>query len=225
MVDLGLAKNLSADAVVFRARKCDSVKGPLDVGPPTEELARQNRMSPAGIPMLYAAKSAETSLCEVYDRKGIYHVDKFQLCRPVKILDLADLPRIPSYWSTLEPSNAQMHERLLFWHRFARELAQPVADDERIHIDYVPTQVLTEFFRVAFTLPEGERLDGIAYPSPKHIGGTCYVIFANRDDLFWSRKEIEACSDFARGFREDKQKSAWVRLLATKRYDKWKPPA
>jgi RES domain len=60
----------------------------------------------------------------------------------------------------------------LFLWSFARDLRKPVVLDGREHIEYVPTQVVTEYMR---WFPAA-AIDGILYTSAQN-GGTSCVIF------------------------------------------------
>ena len=51
------------------------------------------------------------------------------------------------------------------------------------HIEYVPTQILTEHFRKEVAALDGSPLDGIVYPSARRRGGKSLVVFRSRDDL------------------------------------------
>ena len=51
-----------------------------------------------------------------------------------------------------------------------------------MHIEYVPTQVVTEFLRTT-KLPEGVKLDGIRYRSSRKDGGISLVLFADRRNV------------------------------------------
>jgi hypothetical protein len=55
---------------IIRARQhpiSEPVKSAQDIGPPPEDMAIQNRMSPAGIPMFYGATNKETAFLEIFD--------------------------------------------------------------------------------------------------------------------------------------------------------------
>ena len=70
-------------------------------------------------------------------------------------------------------------EAILFLHSFANEISKPVTKDGREHIDYVPSQVMSEFFAQVYQLP-GEtprHLDGIIYRSAVRPGGKNVVLF------------------------------------------------
>jgi len=70
----------------------------------------------------------------------------------------------------------------LFLHGFRRDLLKPIERDGREHVEYVPTQVVTEYLRLAYRLPEeGEpRLDGLMFTSTRD-GGTNVVLFVGPD--------------------------------------------
>ena len=85
------------------------------------------------------------------------------------------------------------HKALRFLHRLADDISRPIARDDRVHIEYVPTQVVTEFLRTT-KLPEGAKLDGIRYRSSRRDGGISLVLFADRrnvkgasDDYPWPK--------------------------------------
>src|SRR5262249_23506696 len=56
-------------------------------------------------------------------------------------------------------------------------LAKPIKKDDREHIEYVPTQVVTEFLRHEFRTEGGHRVKGIIYQSARNGKGKCCVLF------------------------------------------------
>jgi hypothetical protein len=76
-----------------------------------------------------------------------------------------------------------------FLHSFVKSLAAKVVPGKREHIDYVPTQVVTEWFRTAFRHAKSP-IDGILYMSAQRAGGKSVVLFANKRDLVLSAKQI-----------------------------------
>lgn len=150
--------------------------------PPAEFATQSNRMSPAGIPMFYGAFDYTTAHAETYDPQ--LHVGKvisagtFQPVRPLVILDLANLPPMPSVF---DPSGRPLIHSLRFLNAFAKDISSPIARDGKEHIEYVPTQIVTEYFRRVFKLDESVRLDGLAYRSSKNPGGVAFVIFCENN--------------------------------------------
>jgi hypothetical protein len=66
---------------------------------------------------------------------------------------------------------------LSFIAEFASDLSEPVDQDGREHIDYVPTQIVTEYFRRLFP----SKVDGILYASCQNDGGRSCVLFVDND--------------------------------------------
>ena len=102
----------------------------------------------------------------------------FATLRSMRILDLAHLPAIPGFFST-----AYRIDRLIlaFLSDFADIIIQPVDRNDRVNVDYIPTQVFTEFIR-DFEF-EGGKVDGLRYRSATGEKGTNYVLFAGQGDV------------------------------------------
>ncbi|MDA5342854.1 RES family NAD+ phosphorylase [Stenotrophomonas maltophilia] len=147
-----------------------------DFGPPPPERTLQsNRMNPPGIPMMYLASDVQTALQET--RQATARVGRWLVARTLRILDLRTLPHVPGYFSDAERSYSL---GILFMRSFCHSIMQPVERDERNNIDYLPSQVATEFFR-NFDFTDG-RIDGIAYGSTVSTGWNV-VLFAGREDV------------------------------------------
>lgn len=180
--DLGLTTRLEVGTKIYRARfrpPGTRFTTALELGPPPPHRAKQNRMSPAGIVMFYGSEDVETAVAEVFDTPGDYAVGEFSLLGEAWVLDLHDIAPPPSFFSE---THAWEREPLMFLRRFARDIARPIEHDDRVHIEYVPTQVLTEYFRTQFK--HGDRpLGGICYTSARNPGSRSYVLFATQEDL------------------------------------------
>lgn len=177
---LGLIVELPVALPLWRARP-DMPKGrrtrAADFGaPPLQHALQSNRMNPAGIPMLYLASTPTTALKET--RTHGAKVGLWRSARPLRVLDLRDLPPVPGMFSEA----ARIPSRTLsFLHDFAHDIMQPVARSQQVHIDYLPAQVVTEFMRdYAF---EHGALDGIAYGSTVHRRGWNIALFSSPAEL------------------------------------------
>ncbi|MEI6986273.1 MAG: HEPN-associated N-terminal domain-containing protein [Rhodospirillaceae bacterium] len=173
-----------------RADKAERFTKARELGPPPNRCASQNRMSPAGIPMFYGSDDMKTALAEMSEPPEFYAIGSFATLRSLNVLDLTNV-RVPSIFDTAEGSD---YDWVLFMSQFLRDFSSPIERDERIHIDYVPTQVITEYLRDAKL--NGGRVDGIKYRSTRKKGGICYVLFIdeygvapNIDDL--SAEQVE----------------------------------
>lgn len=182
----GLIRVQTPGLRLYRARPNFNKRSPAasDFGPPPRDVCQSNRMNPAGVPMFYGALDPRTAVKEV--RESTSRVGYFITETPLTILDLTRVPPIPGFFS-----DATRHQRLhlRFLHYFIHDIMQPVARDDRIHTDYVPSQVVTEFLREhAF---EAGSLDGIMYGSVVAPGKSNLVLFI---DTFETQSDFLDCT-------------------------------
>ena len=60
-------------------------------------------------------------------------------------------------------------------------MSAPIEHDDRVHIDYVPTQVVGEYLRHLFRGAEGRPVDGIAWESAQRASGRNVVLFVRNE--------------------------------------------
>jgi RES domain-containing protein len=136
-------------------------------------------MNPAGISYLYVSLEQKTALAEVARRPGSRaFVAFFSAKNEIPVLDLTRLPRKPSVF---EEDESETREAILFFESFIDAICQPVNRDGFEHIEYLPSQVVSEFFAQVFRTEHGAQLDGVLYPSTVMPGGRNLVIFPPRD--------------------------------------------
>lgn len=176
----GMARVAQKGTEFVRARVSASERewdaGALGTVP--ERLAIQsNRMSPSGIPMFYAASDTATAVAEANAQSESEYVAAgyFQGSRDILLVDLTNLPDVPSYFHE-EVGRRRERDSMLFLHNFVRDLRKPVGQVREI--DYIPTQVVTEYFLKA---ARGAGIaDGLSYPSV--VGnGSCYALDVDSD--------------------------------------------
>lgn len=177
---LGLVSAVASGVKLFRAR----VRGHASewqpdettMGAPPSSLARAGRMNPAGISYMYCAMKTGTATAETVGAPPFELVmAEFETTRDLTVLNLSDLPAQPSIF---DDQNRRKFESLSFLHSFVSEISQPVRKDGSEHIDYVPSQVVCEWFAQVFRPRSGlGRLDGLLYPSAVAPGGRNLVIF------------------------------------------------
>ena len=174
--------------------------------PPLEHAIKTNRMSPPGVVMTYASEDRETALAETSDEAGTFAVGEFVTERAALILDLTRLPAVPSVFSELPDTyEYDPRPRLNFLNHVSREISKPIARDDRVHVEYVPTQVVTEYVRSAISI-NGRPIEGIRYASSRSSAKTALVLFADQENLVLDeseRPELYFLSD------------RWVRLLTS----------
>ena len=207
VTEAGLVVKISAGSDFFRARSSPSNKPHTtarDLGPAPQDSAAANRMSPMGIPMFYGASDEHTALDEISStepKEDWFSVGKFVTARDFDLIDLTHLPRVPSIFDQESRSRRAPFQ---FLHSFAREIsALVIRDSSREHIDYVPTQILTEYFRRVYRTVKGDRVRGILYNSARRTGGKCCV-------LFFENKE---CTELTPGWTSDTDN--WLALDKT----------
>ena len=149
---MGLFRELQAGSRLIRARREANdrrYQTAAELGPPPREVANQaNRMSPAGIPMFYGCDDEKTALKETASGTGYYALGMFETTRPAVLLDLTDIPEVPGLFEAV-PDFQEVDPRraLRLLHHIAAEMSRAIDRDDRVHIEYVPTQVVTEFIR------------------------------------------------------------------------------
>jgi hypothetical protein len=139
-------------------------------------------MSAAGIPVFYGALDKQTAGLEVESadpNRPVCTIGEFETLRPVRVLDLGH--QIQGV-SLFDPQKRHQRPVRAFLRQFRKSISRPIEKDDRIHIEYVPTQVVAEYFRHIFTDPKGAHLDGILYPSTKRVDGICCVLFMAATD-------------------------------------------
>ena len=159
---------------------------PKELGAPPRDKASAGRMNAAGIPYLYTAFDEETALNEVLPRDGCRPVNvvlaKFETTKQLCVLDLTDnVPRRPSAFDDKAPLP---EDPMYFLAHFAADISLPVSKDSLEHIQYAPTQVISEYFAQVFAPdgPDFPKLDGLKFRSAKCFDGKNLVLFPqNRD--------------------------------------------
>lgn len=179
----------------YRCRQHDTATIILSVeqicAPPQQYVLSPNRMSPAGISMFYGAFNEATAFKETLDLSNTlqpkYTSAVFATKRDLKVIDLSLLPKIPS---PFEQRKRKDYYPLIFLSDFVRDLSAPIERDGRVHIEYVPTQIITEYFRYTFSeYKNGEnKIDGIIYPSARNKGEKACVLFLDHEE---SIEELE----------------------------------
>jgi hypothetical protein len=149
--------------------------------PPSLFATMANRMSPAGIPMFYGAFDIDTAIKETYepdkkDKKAICGV--FKPTRNLRVIDLSKNFDIPSLF---DEHKRERRSDIKFLIDFISDFTKPIDRTDRAHVDYVPTQIVTEFIRYIFKTEDNVSVDGVIYPSSKNNGKKAIVIFANSE--------------------------------------------
>jgi len=189
VVETGLIRELEAGTPIYRARAHAlgiGLECAADLGTAPREVSFANRMSPAGIPLFYGAFDADTAVTEVWagpspDRE-LASVGRFATSAPLPVIDLASLPEIPSIF---DEGRRHLRPPLWFLYEFSARISAPVrtaARSESEMVEYVPTQIVSEYFRTAFASDYGQTVQGLLYKSAANEGGVCCALFIPRED-------------------------------------------
>ena len=182
---LGSVTTLDQGTRLYRARQQKgprTFRTPFDLGaPPARKATQSNRMSPPGVVMTYVSEDALTALKETVREKRPrrFRVGTFELLRAVSVLDLTRVPPIPSIFDL---DRAAVRDAIIFLRAFAKDMSKPIIGDDRVHVEYVPTQVVTEYVRVSPALRKA-GVEGVRYASAQRKAGVSLVLFGGRDLL------------------------------------------
>jgi hypothetical protein len=102
---------------------------------------------------------------------------EFHVRAPTRIVDLALAPEIPSFFDLTQ--SVERREKLRFLHEFRDDVSKPIERDGLVHVNYVPTQVITEYLRRAFQTDDGEPVFGLQFASSRDAAGHNVVLFVD----------------------------------------------
>lgn len=178
-----LVRVVARGTPIFRARQSDTANRPTNaetLGSPPPRKAIQSRMSPAGISVFYGAEDMKTAFLETFEPKDAKNKDSFTFgrfvtARKLRILDLSKVPDVPSIFDEL---SADRRHECIFLAELAEDISKPVERDGREHYEYVPTQIVAEYFRSVFRL-DRKPVDGIMFKSSRKGAGISYCIFSD----------------------------------------------
>jgi len=148
-----------------------------ELGPPPIANTMANRMSPAGISLFYAGLKDRVARAETFTRGNNQcgTLSEWRATRDLLVIDFAHEPEIPNFYAA---GDSWDRDELLFLLAFVYDITKPVELDGREHTEYVPTQIVTEYFRHVFRPDKGQSaVDGILYPSARCKNGTCAALF------------------------------------------------
>lgn len=172
-LEFNLITTIPKGTSFYRVRSCavDDVFDKFEnLSVPPKGIATAGRMNPAGIAYFYLASTLTTAISEVITDQKTWYAGNFILSEDVSIIDFSNLPEIPSIFDLKKYIHK---EKLIFLHDFVDDIGKSVEKDGREHVDYVPTQVVSEFFRYKFE----PKVMGIKYSSIKEKDGVNIAFF------------------------------------------------
>ncbi|SNC74477.1 RES domain-containing protein [Marinobacter sp. es.048] len=176
-----LLKEIPADTQLFRVRERSSDQSfeTLEqMGPPPPTLASAGRMNPPGISYGYFAMERSTAVFEVVGAPptGV-SIGTFRTVRPLLAVDFTFIPQPPSIFDT---DNKLTRDALIFMSEFVASISDPVAKDGKQHIEYVPSQIVSEYLGQILKTSRGRVIDAVIYQSTLNPDGINVVVFPPR---------------------------------------------
>ena len=179
---LNLILKVSVNTQLFRVRVVPNgkiISKFSEISVPPKRIAGAGRMNPAGIPYLYVALDEVTSVKEtVTEENREYASAVMTTNKELKVLNLCDLPATPSLF---DPDRYQERNEIQFLASFRDDISKPVSKDGMEHVEYVPTQIISEYFRHKFE-HDGEKMNGIMFNSSKNDGGRNIALFVSNHE-------------------------------------------
>ncbi|WJD60673.1 RES domain-containing protein [Pseudomonas kurunegalensis] len=178
IVSAGPGKKISA---LYRAREFrsgqslqDALENPVErLGPPPGPMAAAGRMNSSGIAVFYGALNVRSALAEVRPVVGSNVVTaKFDIIRPLRLLDLRALERLRCEGSIFDPLYATELGRHDFLRTLSKRLVLPVMPQEQEH-EYLITQAVADYLASL----QAPALDGIIFPSVQDGVGVNVALF------------------------------------------------
>lgn len=179
----------SENSVFYRARVSNDplersriLRDPANnLGPPPYKMRTAGRMNSSGIMTFYGAFDLKTCIAELRPTVGeTVAAAQFALNRRVLVLDTTGFSGKPESIEIFAKTHIKRMRLWKFMTKFMSEIAQPCLPDSE-HLDYVPTQVVSEYLTHLHKLPRRyERtIDGIIYRSAQNEDGKNIAIFGD----------------------------------------------
>lgn len=131
------------------------------LGSPPSMYAKAGRMNAHGISVFYGANNPKVALAEVRPPVGSQvMVARFEIIRPIRLLDLTALIEISVSGSIFDPTLADRLARAMFLRSLNGRISKPVMPDDE-PFEYIVTQSLADFLATESTI----HIDGIIFSS------------------------------------------------------------
>ena len=147
-----------------------------NVGPPPSAYARAGRMNAHGISVFYGAEKPGVALAEIRPPVGSWAiVARFEIIRPIRLLDLTALVDIVTSGSVFDPEFKNVLGRAKFLRSLCQRLTVPVMPDDE-PFEYLITQAVADFLATDSRI----RIDGILFPSVQVAGSAGNVVLFHK---------------------------------------------
>ena len=114
------------------------------------------------------------------DSERLKVIGEFVSLREFNVIDLTALPTKISIWM----DNWQI---FAFLKSFHSDITKPLLKGDKEEIEYVPSQIFTEFLRWMFKDKIGNNVDGLVYESCKTHNANIVLFCNNSESRSWIR--------------------------------------
>jgi len=175
ILECNLVRKIPAGTHLFRVRGHKigkKFKTPKDLGPPPKQFATSaGRMNAPGIVVMYASTDSNTAIREAAGQFTFYSVAEFELLQDILVVDLMQVPRALSIFED------GPRESISFLRDFTKDVSQRITPDKEVHVEYTPTQVVSEHLRHRFRTSDGNPVLGVVYESAQVKHGVNAALF------------------------------------------------
>lgn len=183
LLGMDVIKELPVSTKIYRARKTGNYELKAEeLGATKPEQSSINRMSPAGISFFYGSFDRNTCLMEVAGNENdLFNLGVWELVRNVRLLDITQCKKISQKeFSIFDHDHVWQRHIYPFLFEFVSSLLQPVnstLNTTEKELEYLPTQVISEYLKYFFVDRNGNHIDGLIYPSTKVQNHNNIVLF------------------------------------------------
>lgn len=114
-----------------------------ELSPPPNKFSKNSRMSPAGISYMYLNNDIKACISEIKSDSNKFLIGKFTNKKELKIINLSKRIKFETDIFSDDYKSIWINE---FIKEFSKEISKKISEKDNI-IDYIPTQVLSEFIR------------------------------------------------------------------------------
>lgn len=157
----------------------DKVSACQDIGSAPNNFAGANRFSAEGISIFYGAENEDTAINEVINvekKDEFISIGNFYPAKELNLIDLRNIPKIGFF----DTENIKLIEPARFLKMFVESISQKLEKDGNERIEYIPSQIVTEYLRHVLPTSLKRTVHGIVYKSVQNANKDCYAIFADR---------------------------------------------
>jgi hypothetical protein len=163
---LKLFSKVKKGTIIYRARSGKHTSSNELCSPAPHESIYSNRFSPAGISMFYGAVDEDTCLDEIGEKNDC-SIGKWEVLQDILIYDLTykfEFKNSKYFYnefpSIFDDRHRKYYHDYEFILDFASDISEKVIKNKNENIDYIPTQIVTEYLKL-----NKKDLKGISYYS------------------------------------------------------------